>query len=88
MSIPNWWCFSPGHSDVSSQGLMPDRQPAPAVKGLTLTLKQPLLESAFLTVFRIYHHIEISSCEACVSGVKITRAFLDACLSGTVEVPN
>lgn len=86
MSIPNWWSFSPGHSDVSSQELMPDRHP----RGQRVNYypEAALLESAFLTVFRVYHHTEISSCEACVSGVKFRRAFLDACLSGTVEVPN
>lgn len=64
---------------------MPDRQSAPVVKQLTLTLKQPLLESAFLIFFRDYHQTEVSSC---VSGVKIRRAFLDACLSDAVEVQN
>lgn len=73
---------------MSSQGLMPDRQSAPAVKELTLALNLPFLESAFLIFFRDYHHAEISFCEACVSGAKIKIAFLDASLSGAVEVPN
>lgn len=66
MNAPNWWCFSPSHSDASTRDLVPEGQSGPVVKGLSLALKQTLLAFPFPRFFRDCHHTGNSSCEACV----------------------